>query len=67
MILGTSTSGLDEGDTHVNLTLNGQESAAWQYPQQELGDPSRFQPLAGTGWPGIHAVNRLLFQRPGNN
>ncbi|BBW74016.1 MULTISPECIES: beta-ketoacyl-[acyl-carrier-protein] synthase family protein [Klebsiella] len=42
VILGTSTSGLDEGDTHVNLTLNGQESAAWQYPQQELGDPSRF-------------------------
>lgn len=42
VVLGTSTSGLDEGDVHVNLTLNGQESHAWQYPQQELGDPSRF-------------------------
>lgn len=42
VVLGTSTSGLDEGDIHVNLTLNGQESHAWQYPQQELGDPSRF-------------------------
>lgn len=42
VVLGTSTSGLDEGDAHVNLTLNGQQSAAWHYPQQELGDPSRF-------------------------
>ena len=42
VVLGTSTSGLDEGDAHVNLTLNGQESLSWQYPQQELGDPSRF-------------------------
>lgn len=42
VVLGTSTSGLDEGDAHVNLTLNGQPSLAWQYPQQELGDPSRF-------------------------
>lgn len=42
VVLGTSTSGLDEGDEHVNLLLNGQESTAWQYPQQELGDPSRF-------------------------
>lgn len=42
VVLGTSTSGLDEGDAHVNLTLNGQQSTAWQYPQQELGDPSRF-------------------------
>ncbi len=42
VILGTSTSGLNEGDAHVNLTLNGQESHTWQYPQQELGDPSRF-------------------------
>lgn len=42
VVLGTSTSGLDEGDTHVKLTLNGKESTAWQYPQQELGDPSRF-------------------------
>ena len=42
VVLGTSTSGLDEGDRHVNLTLNGEESHYWQYPQQELGDPSRF-------------------------
>jgi len=42
VVLGTSTSGLDESDTHVNLTINGQQSRAWQYPQQELGDPSRF-------------------------
>ncbi|EKZ5284278.1 beta-ketoacyl-[acyl-carrier-protein] synthase family protein [Klebsiella aerogenes] len=42
VVLGTSTSGLDEGDAHVTLTLGGKESAAWQYPQQELGDPSRF-------------------------
>ncbi|WP_428944158.1 beta-ketoacyl-[acyl-carrier-protein] synthase family protein [Pantoea sp. FN060301] len=42
VVLGTSTSGLDEGDRHVDLTLNGRESAAWRYPQQELGDPSRF-------------------------
>lgn len=40
--LGTSTSGLDEGDAHVNLTLSGQESRDWRYPQQEPGDPSRF-------------------------
>lgn len=42
VVLGTSTSGLDEGDVHVNLTLNGKASEAWRYPQQELGDPSRF-------------------------
>ncbi|WP_318390184.1 beta-ketoacyl-[acyl-carrier-protein] synthase family protein [Enterobacter sp.] len=42
VVLGTSTSGLDEGDKHVDLTLNGQASPHWQYAQQELGDPSRF-------------------------
>lgn len=42
VVLGTSTSGLDEGDLHVRLSLNGEESLAWRYPQQELGDPSRF-------------------------
>lgn len=42
VVMGTSTSGLDEGDTHVNLSLNRQPSPHWQYPQQELGDPSRF-------------------------
>ncbi|HHQ4050760.1 beta-ketoacyl-[acyl-carrier-protein] synthase family protein [Citrobacter sp. Cm046] len=42
IVLGTSTSGLDEGDVHVDLTLNGKVSTEWHYPQQELGDPSRF-------------------------
>ncbi|MGR5942996.1 beta-ketoacyl-[acyl-carrier-protein] synthase family protein [Enterobacter sp. C4G1] len=42
VILGTSTSGLDEGDEHVRLSLSGESSPRWQYPQQELGDPSRF-------------------------
>ncbi|MGO3909648.1 beta-ketoacyl-[acyl-carrier-protein] synthase family protein [Huaxiibacter chinensis] len=42
VVLGTSTSGLDEGDTHARLSLKGEASPAWQYPQQELGDPSRF-------------------------
>ncbi len=42
VVLGTSTSGLNEGDEHVRLTLNGEASTRWQYPQQELGDPSRF-------------------------
>ena len=36
------TSGLDEGDEYVRLSLNGERSPQWQYPQQELGDPSRF-------------------------
>ncbi|QEM89360.1 beta-ketoacyl-[acyl-carrier-protein] synthase family protein [Kosakonia radicincitans] len=42
VVLGTSTSGLDEGDKHVHYLHNGEESLAWRYPQQELGDPSRF-------------------------
>ncbi|WP_039057332.1 beta-ketoacyl-[acyl-carrier-protein] synthase family protein [Enterobacter sp. Bisph1] len=42
VVLGTSTSGLDEGDEHVRCKLNQQESIHWHYSQQELGDPSRF-------------------------
>ena len=42
IVLGTSTSGLHEGDTHVNLRTHGQPSTTWHYAQQELGDPSRF-------------------------
>lgn len=42
VVMGTSTSGLNEGDEHVSLTLSGESSLNWQYPQQELGDPSRF-------------------------
>lgn len=47
IVLGTSTSGLHEGDTHVNLRTHGQPSTTWHYAQQELGDPSRF---SATGW-----------------
>ena len=42
VVLGTSTSGLDEGDEHVQRMTHGAASTHWQYPQQELGDPSRF-------------------------
>lgn len=42
VVMGTSTSGLDEGDRHVSLTHNNEPSLEWRYPQQELGDPSRF-------------------------
>lgn len=42
VVLGTSTSGLDEGDRYVDQTLNGGANREWHYPQQELGDPSRF-------------------------
>lgn len=37
VILGTSTSGLDEADRFVS-----QQAAGYRYAQQELGDPSRF-------------------------
>lgn len=37
VILGTSTSGLDEADRFVSQSL-----ASYRYVQQELGDPSRF-------------------------
>jgi len=42
VVMGTSTSGLDEGDRYVAQTLSGEASAHWHYSQQELGDPSRF-------------------------
>ena len=42
VVLGTSTSGLDEGDRYVDQTLNGDQRTGWRYSQQELGDPSRF-------------------------
>ncbi|WP_431224919.1 beta-ketoacyl-[acyl-carrier-protein] synthase family protein [Serratia sp. L9] len=50
VVLGTSTSGLDEGDRHVNHIINGENSPSWQYSQQELGDPSRFL----SGWLGLN-------------
>lgn len=68
VVMGTSTSGLDEGDTHVRLSQNGEESARWRYAQQELGDPSRF--LANWlnfGRPGLHPFHRLLLQRAGHH
>jgi len=42
VVMGTSTSGLDEGDEHVRLSMSGEASVNWRYAQQELGDPSRF-------------------------
>lgn len=42
VVLGTSTSGLDEGDKYIQLTRQGQDDPHWQYSQQELGDPARF-------------------------
>ena len=42
VILGTSTSGLDEGDRMVSGSQSGNPPAAYRYGQQELGDPSRF-------------------------
>lgn len=38
IVMGTSTSGLDEADHKVS----GQDLGQWQYPMQELGDPARF-------------------------
>lgn len=42
VILGTSTSGLDEGDRFVSHHHHGERDDNWHYYQQELGDPSRF-------------------------
>lgn len=50
VVLGTSTSGLDEGDRHVSHIAHHEASPSWQYPQQELGDPSRFL----TAWLGLN-------------
>ncbi|MEW7311470.1 beta-ketoacyl-[acyl-carrier-protein] synthase family protein [Buttiauxella gaviniae] len=42
VVLGTSTSGLDEGDRMVSGSHAGHAPASYRYGQQELGDPSRF-------------------------
>lgn len=42
VVLGTSTSGLDEGDRMVSASHAGTPPASYRYGQQELGDPSRF-------------------------
>ena len=68
VVLGTSTSGLDEGDEYVRLSLNGERSPQWQYPQQELGDPLPLpRQLAAAGWPGVYHFDCLLLQRPGDH
>lgn len=38
IVMGTSTSGLDEADHKVS----GTDQGTWRYPMQELGDPARF-------------------------
>lgn len=50
IVLGTSTSGLDEGDQHVRATAQQQSGTGYHYYQQELGDPSRFL----RHWLGTH-------------
>ena len=62
IVLGTSTSGLHEGDTHVNLRTHGQPSTTWHYAQQELGDPSRFLSHWLARRPSLYPFNRLLLQ-----
>lgn len=47
IVLGTSTSGLHEGDTHVNLRTHGQPSTTWHYAQQE---PAIRRVFSATGW-----------------
>lgn len=42
VVLGTSTSGLDEADRMVSGVHRGQSLQSYRYGQQELGDPSRF-------------------------
>ncbi|MGG7669823.1 beta-ketoacyl-[acyl-carrier-protein] synthase family protein [Yersinia sp. J1] len=42
VVLGTSTSGLNEGDRQVNQRSHDEESDGYDYYQQELGDPARF-------------------------
>ncbi|ELY9422676.1 beta-ketoacyl-[acyl-carrier-protein] synthase family protein [Cronobacter dublinensis] len=42
VVLGTSTSGLDESDRHLEAHFNNADATDWHYYQQELGDPSRF-------------------------
>lgn len=42
IILGTSTSGLDEGDRYLSGLERENPSHQWHYAQQELGDPALF-------------------------
>ncbi|EPV3841876.1 beta-ketoacyl-[acyl-carrier-protein] synthase family protein [Morganella morganii] len=42
VILGTSTSGLDEADHFINARHHDRDAENYHYFQQELGDPARF-------------------------
>ncbi|HCM60987.1 MAG TPA: beta-ketoacyl-ACP synthase [Morganella sp. (in: Bacteria)] len=42
VILGTSTSGLDEADHFIDAHFQSGEAPDYHYYQQELGDPARF-------------------------
>lgn len=42
VVLGTSTSGLDESDRMVGASVRGQSMPEYYYQMQELGDPARF-------------------------
>ncbi|HEY0211613.1 beta-ketoacyl-[acyl-carrier-protein] synthase family protein [Acerihabitans sp.] len=42
VVLGTSTSGLDECDRQVTAAAQGKTSPGYFYQMQELGDPARF-------------------------
>ncbi|MEA9390037.1 beta-ketoacyl-[acyl-carrier-protein] synthase family protein [Acerihabitans sp. TG2] len=42
VVLGTSTSGLDESDQLVSACQRGQTLPGYHYHMQELGDPARF-------------------------
>ncbi|WP_413729173.1 beta-ketoacyl-[acyl-carrier-protein] synthase family protein [Sodalis sp. RH22] len=42
IVLGTSTSGLDECDRQVTAAARGETSPGYYYQMQELGDPARF-------------------------
>ena len=42
VVLGTSTSGVDEGDKAVSGAVQNAQPEGYAYQQQELGDPSRF-------------------------
>ena len=60
IVLGTSTSGLHEGDTHVNLRTHGQPSTTWHYAQQGTRRSVAF--FSATGWRST--ARPILFQPP---
>lgn len=42
VVLGTSTSGLDESDRYASFVLHEKQKPEYYYAMQELGDPARF-------------------------